>query len=191
MGIELIVIGISTGGSKALKFLIPQFAANFPIPVVIVQHLPVGEAEWLALRLDLLSQLHVVEAKQGDILRAGVVFIAPGGKHLTLSRQADGTVLLELDTQPANSWYCPSVDVLFDSAAEIFGDRLLGIVMTGMGKEGKKGAGKIKASGGKIFTEHESSCIVYSMPREVVEAGLSDRIVSLEDLASVILEELN
>jgi len=189
MGIELVVIGISTGGSKALKFLIPQLAANFPVPIVIVQHLPVGETEWLALRLDLLSQLQVVEAKQGDILQEGVVFIAPGGKHLTFVRQEDGRVKIELDTQPDDLWYCPSVDVMFTSAAKIFGDRLLGIVMTGMGNEGTIGAAKIKALGGRIFSEHESSCVVYSMPKEVADAGLSDRIVPLENLASAILAE--
>lgn len=187
---ELLAIGISTGGPQALMYLIPQLPANFPVPVAVVLHMPVGYTEMYAHRLNEMSPLEVSEAREGDVVQAGRVFIAPAGRHLTFVRQADGTVVTHLDARPFDTLHRPSVDVMFQSAAEIFRDRVLGVVMTGMGSDGKQGAAWIKAQGGSIFTEAEETCVVYGMPRSVVEVGLSDKSVPLDHMATAILEVL-
>jgi two-component system, chemotaxis family, protein-glutamate methylesterase/glutaminase len=188
--VEIVVIGVSTGGPQGLKIVIPALPAAFPVPVAIVLHMPVGYTELYAQKLDEMCPLHVVEAREGDEMVAGCVFIAPAGRHLTLRRDADGRVRAHLDTQPIASLHRPSVDELFKSAAEIFGGRVLAVVMTGMGSDGREGAAWVKAQGGMVFTEAEDSCVVYGMPRAVVEAGLSDVSVSLNGLAPAIVEQL-
>ena len=186
--VDVIVIGISTGGPQGLKYLIPQLAENFPVPIAVVLHIPVGYTEMYAAKLDELSRLKVMEAKEGDPLRAGVVLIAPGGRHLTFRRNADESVAAHLDARPFDALHKPSVDLLFESAAEVFRDRTLGIVMTGMGSDGTQGAARIKAQGGLIYTEAEETCVVYGMPAAAVEAGLSDRSIPLDRLAEAMLE---
>ena len=186
--VDAIVIGISTGGPQGLKYLIPQLAENFPVPIAVVLHIPVGYTEMYAAKLDELSRINVVEAKDGDLLRAGVVLIAPAGRHLTFRRNANEAVVAHLDSTPFNTLHKPSIDVLFESAAEIFRDRILGIVMTGMGSDGRQGASRIKAQGGRIYTEAEETCVVYGMPAAVVEAGLSDKSIPLHRLAEAMLE---
>ena len=186
--VDIVVLGISTGGPQALKLLIPQLPADFPVPVALVMHMPVGYTEMYARRLDDLSPLNVREAREGDVLRPGVVLIAAAGKHMTFRRRADGTVVTHLDTRPLDTLHRPSVDVMFQSAAETFRDRVLGIVMTGMGSDGKQGAAWIKSQGGLVYTESEETCVVYGMPASVVEAGLSDRSIPLGGLAQVIRE---
>ena len=121
-------------------------------------------------------------------MQRGVILLAPAGRHLTLRRQANGSIMAHRSARPFDTLHRPSVDVLFQSAAEIYGNRTLGIVMTGMGSDGKQGAAWIKAQGGIVFTEAEQSCIVYGMPRSVVEAGLSDKSVPLENMARSIFE---
>jgi two-component system chemotaxis response regulator CheB len=186
--VDAVVIGISTGGPQGLKYLIPQFAADFPVPIAVVLHIPVGYTEMYAAKLNGLSNLKVIEAREGSLVRAGVVLIAAAGRHLTLRRNADKSVAAHLDVQPFDTLHKPSVDVLFESAAEVFGERTLGIVMTGMGSDGRQGSSWIKAQGGIIYTEAEETCIVYGMPAAVVEAGLSDRSIRLDRLAEAILE---
>jgi len=186
--VDAIVIGISTGGPQGLKYLIPRLPENFPVPIAIVLHIPVGYTEMYAAKLDQLSSLKVMEAKEGDLVRAGEVLIAPAGLHLTFRRNADQSVVAHLDEQPFGKLHRPSVDILFESAAEIFRSRTLGIVMTGMGSDGKQGASSIKAQGGSIYTEAEETCVIYGMPAAVVEAGLSDRSVPLHRLAEAMLE---
>jgi two-component system chemotaxis response regulator CheB len=186
--VDLVVIGISTGGPQALKRLIPQLPADLPVPVLMVMHMPVGYTEMYAARLNELSLLEVREAAEGDEVKPGRVFLAPAGRHLSLKRDSNGKVVTHLDAKPFNTLHRPSVDVLFQSAAEVYGKRLLGVVMTGMGSDGKQGAAWIKAQGGLIFTEAESSCIVYGMPGVVMEAGLSDKSVPLDDMARAIRE---
>ena len=186
--VDIVVLGISTGGPQALKYLIPQLPENFPVPLVMVMHMPVGYTEMYAQKLGEISRLKVSEAREGDVVKAGAVLLAPAGRHLTLNRQANGTVVAHLDARPFDSTHRPSVDVLFQSAAELFGSRTLGVVMTGMGSDGKQGAAWIKSQGGLVFTEAEQSCIVYGMPLSVVEAGLSDKSVPLERMAQSILE---
>lgn len=186
---DIVVIGISTGGPQALKYLIPQFPADFPVPIAIVLHMPVGYTEMYAQRLDAISPLAVAEARAGDVVEPGKVLVAPAGRHLSFRRGVDGIVRAHLDKRPFDTLHRPSVDVLFRSAADVFGGRVVGAVMTGMGSDGKKGAAWIKARGGKILTEAEATCIVYGMPRSVVEAGLSDAVISLDKMALKIMEE--
>ena len=185
---DVVVIGISTGGPQALKRLIPQLPEDFPVPVVMVMHMPVGYTETYAAKLNEISRLEVREAAEGDEVRPGRVLLAQAGRHLTLKRMANGKVVTHLDARPFDMLHRPAVDVLFQSAAEVYGNRALGVVMTGMGSDGKQGAAWIKAQGGIIFTEAESSCVVYGMPGVVMEAGLSDKSVPLEDMAQAIRE---
>jgi two-component system chemotaxis response regulator CheB len=186
--VDVVVLGISTGGPQALKYLIPRLPVDFPVPLAMVLHMPLGYTEMYARRLDDISQLHVVEAQEGLAVAPGVALLAPAGRHLRFKRTSQGTVLAHLDMHPIDKPHRPSVDVLFQSAAEVFGRRVLGIIMTGMGADGQEGAAWIKAQGGIIFTEAEETCVVYGMPRSVVEAGLSDRTLRLDQLFEAILE---
>jgi two-component system chemotaxis response regulator CheB len=186
--VDMVVIGISTGGPQALKRLIPQLPHDFPVPVVMVMHMPVGYTEMYAAKLNEQSSVEVREAAHGDEVKAGRVLLAPAGRHLSLKRDGSGKIVTHLDARPFNTLHKPSVDVLFQSAAEVYGKRVLGVVMTGMGADGREGAAWIKSQGGHVFTEAESSCVVYGMPGVVMEAGLSDRSVPLEEMARAISE---
>ena len=186
---DIVVLGISTGGPQGLKSVIPRLPADCPVPVAIVLHMPVGYTEMYARKLDELSPLSVSEAQEGDEVIAGRVLLAPAGRHLTFRR--DGRrVTAHLDLRPLDTPHRPAVDVLFQSAADVYGSRTLGVVMTGMGSDGREGSAWIKAKGGRILTEAEASCVVYGMPRSVVEAGLSDSSVAIEEMAAAILERL-
>lgn len=186
---DALLIGISTGGPQALRWLLPQFAASFPVPIALVLHLPVGYTGPFARRLDRLCQLEVLEAVEGLEMKPGRVIVAQAGLHLSLI-PSGASAVAHLSYEPSQSLHCPSVDELFKSASETYGSRVLAIVMTGMGSDGTAGAAWIKAQGGQVYTESESSAIIYGMPRSVVEAGLSDKIVSLEDLPNIILEDI-
>jgi two-component system, chemotaxis family, protein-glutamate methylesterase/glutaminase len=185
---DVVVIGISTGGPQALRQLIPQLPADFPVPLAMVLHMPVGYTAMYAQRLNDICALHVVEVEEGALLEPGTVWLAPAGRHLTFVRDAAGETRARLDLRPADTQHRPSVDVLFRSAADVFGSRVLGVVMTGMGNDGLLGAAHIKAQGGRVATEAESSCVVYGMPRAVVEASLSDRSATLDEMARAITE---
>lgn len=187
--VDAVVLGISTGGPQALKRIIPQLPADLPVPMAVVIHMPAGYTELYCERLNELSLLTVKEAAEGDALVPGTVFIAPGGRHLSLHR-VKGRVTAHLDMRPLDSLHRPSVDVLFHSASEAYGGRVLGVVMTGMGADGRDGSAWIKAAGGRILTEAEESCVVYGMPRAVVEAGLSDANATLDGMIAAILERL-
>lgn len=187
--VELVVIGISTGGPQGLKLVIPRLPADFPVPVAIVLHMPLGYTEMYAKKLDELSPLWVKEAEDGDAVTAGVVLLAPAGRHLTFRREGMA-LTAHLDLHPRDAQHRPSVDVMFTSAANIVGAGVLGVVMTGMGSDGREGATRIKTQGGRIVTEAEVSCVVYGMPRSVDEAGLSDRRVPIEEMAEAIMEHL-
>ena len=186
--VDVVVIGVSTGGPQGLKRLIPKLPKDFPVPVVMVMHMPVGYTEMYAAKLNELSHLEVREAASGDQVKPGLVFLAPAGRHLSFKRNGDGQVVIHLDARPFSTLHRPSVDVMFQSAAEIYGKRVLGVVLTGMGSDGKQGAAWIKSQGGLVFTEAESSCVVYGMPSVVVEAGLSDKSVTLDEMARAIGE---
>ncbi|HEX3720464.1 MAG TPA: chemotaxis response regulator protein-glutamate methylesterase [Verrucomicrobiae bacterium] len=187
---DIVVLGISTGGPQALRYLVPQFAADFPAPLVIVLHMPLGYTAVFAEKLAEISRLPVKEAYEGCHVRAGEALIAPAGKHLSFRRNARGEVVVQLSSRPTEKPHRPSVDVMFQSAAEIYRNRVLGVVMTGMGDDGKQGAAWIKAQGGIVLTESEESCIIYGMPRSVVEAGLSDAAVPLISMAQEINKRL-
>jgi len=160
------------------------------VPIAIVLHMPVGYTELYARKLNEQSGLHVLEAQGGEVVTPGHVYVAPGGRHLTLRRTSSGDVVTHLDVRPFDTLYRPSVDALFQSAAEAYGSRVLGIVMTGMGSDGREGAGWIKAKGGTVLTESETSCVVYGMPRSIVEAGLSDGHVPLDGMADALIERV-
>ena len=186
---DIVVVGVSTGGPQALKVVMPQLPADLPVPVAVVLHMPPGYTELYAAKLGEATALKVKEAAEGDEVAPGVVLLAPGGRHLTFRRDG-GRLLCHLDMRPLDTLHRPSVDVLFQSAAEAYGERALGVVMTGMGSDGREGAAWIKARGGRILTEAEESCVVYGMPRSVVDAGLSDDAVPLHGMAEAILRAL-
>jgi two-component system chemotaxis response regulator CheB len=187
---DIVVIGISTGGPQALKLLIPKLPANFSVPIAIVLHMPVGYTELYARKLNEQAALTVLEAQGGEVVAPGHVYIAPAGRHMTLRRNGANQVVTFLDVRPLDTPYRPSVDSLFHSAADVYGSRVLGIVMTGMGSDGREGSAWIKAKGGTVLTESEASCVVYGMPRSIVEAGLSDAEVRLEQMAEAMLERI-
>ena len=185
--LDIVLIGISTGGPQALKYLVPRFPSDFPLPIAIVMHMPVGYIELYAQRLNDLCPLDVSEAQEGAEIRKGYVLLAPAGRHLTFNRTKSG-IVAHLDARPFDTLHRPSVDVLFRSAAETFGSGVLGVVMTGMGDDGKEGSSCIKSKGGIVFAEAEESCTVFGMPRAIIEAGLATRTVPLQHLAEAIVE---
>jgi len=188
--VDIVVLGISTGGPQALRYLLPLLPSDFPVPLVVVLHMPVGYTELFARSLNEISQLEVREGREGDRPQAGTVLLAPAGHHLSFVRDARGEIGVHLDLRPFDLPHRPSVDVLFRSAAEAYGGRTLGVVMTGMGSDGTEGAAWIKSQGGRVFAEAEESCVVYGMPRSVVEAGLCDQLVPLDKMALAILEAI-
>ena len=187
---DVLVIGTSTGGPQALKIVIPSLPADCPVPVAIVLHMPVGYTEMYARKLNEMSALTVIESQGGEEVKRGIAYLAPAGRHITFRRDPDGTVRTHLDVRPLDTPHRPSVDVLFHSAADVYGGRVLAVVMTGMGADGREGSAWIKAKGGEVITEAEESCVVYGMPRSIVEAGLSDQSVSLADIPQAIMDRL-
>ena len=188
--VDIVVLGISTGGPQALRYMVPLLPADLPVPLVVVMHMPFGYTDMYAKKLDEITALHVVEAKEGTPLRPGSMIVAQAGRHLSFERKPDGEVVCHLDIRPLDTLHRPSVDVTFQSAAETFGSRVLGVVMTGMGSDGRDGAAWIKAKGGKIITESEESCVVFGMPRSVIESGLSDYTAPLDRMAAAIVERI-
>ncbi|HZZ20815.1 MAG TPA: chemotaxis-specific protein-glutamate methyltransferase CheB [Opitutaceae bacterium] len=188
--VDIVVIGISTGGPQALRKMIPMLAADFPVPVAVVLHMPVGYTSMYAEKLNELSQLEVKEVNEGDLMRPGMVYVAQAGRHFGFRKMPDGTVVAHLTMQPLEKIHRPAADVLFKSASEVYGDRVLAVVMTGMGDDGKEGSAWVKAQGGTVFTEDEKSCIIYGMPRSVNEAGLSDGTFTLDDMAQAITSRI-
>ena len=187
---DIVVIGISTGGPQALRRMVPMLAADFGAPIAIVLHMPVGYTALYAEKLNELSPLAVKEAQDGDVLKPGLVLVAQAGRHLGFRREPNGEVVARLLMQPLDKIHRPSVDVLFQSAAEIYRDRVLAVVMTGMGDDGKEGAAWVKAQGGTVLTEDEKSCVIYGMPRSVKEAGLSDASITLDDMAQALTSRI-
>jgi two-component system chemotaxis response regulator CheB len=187
--IDMIAIGISTGGPQGLKQVIPRLPRDLPVGVGIVLHMPIGYTAIYANKLAEISELPVREAALGDEVEPGLVLLAPAGRHMSF-RRSGARVTVHLDVRPLDRLHRPSVDVLFHSVAEVYGSRVLGVVMTGMGSDGREGAAWIKSKGGKILTEAEESCVVYGMPRAVDEAGLSDAKVPIDRMAEVMMEWL-
>lgn len=184
--VGIVSIGTSTGGPKALQEIIPKLPKDFPVPIVIAQHMPPNFTKPFAERLNQLSQLSVKEAEEGEIIKAGMVYVAPGRGHMRLKRRGIETYITISDDRE-EFIYRPSVDALMLSVAECFPGRSLGVILTGMGNDGAKGAKKIKETGGRVFAQNEETCVVYGMPRAVVEAGIADKIVPLEEMAGEII----
>lgn len=184
--VGIVSIGTSTGGPKALQEIIPKLPKDLPVPIVIAQHMPPNFTKPFAERLDQLSQLSVKEAEEGETVKPGTVYIAPGRGHMRLKRKGIET-FVSISEDKEEFIYRPSVDVLMLSVAECFPGRSLGVILTGMGNDGTKGCRKIKETGGRIFAQNEETCIVYGMPRAVVEAGIADKVIPLEEMAGEII----
>jgi two-component system, chemotaxis family, protein-glutamate methylesterase/glutaminase len=187
---RVVVVGASTGGPRAITLLLAALPSDFPVPIAVVVHMPLGYTEAFAARLDTVTPLRVVEASNGALLSPGTVTIARAGLHLRLGRTAGNRVEAKLDVEPVSTPHRPSVDVLLASAAEAFGKATVGVVLTGMGADGLQGARAIRAAGGTVLVEAASSCVVYGMPRAVSEAGLADAEVPLEGMAEAIAARL-
>lgn len=185
--VDLVVIGVSTGGPNALAELLPVLPGDLPVPVLIVQHMPAMFTRLLAERLDAHSALSVREATGGERIGPGECWIAPGDRHLEVTGSPDALALRIHDGEKENSCR-PAVDVLFRSAAAVTGRHTLGIVMTGMGRDGQRGAQDVAREGGRVIVQDEASSIVWGMPGSVVEAGCADDVVALADLAEQIAE---
>lgn len=183
-GDPLIVIGASTGGPRALQHILSDLPADLPAAMAVVQHMPSGFTRALAQRLNESSSLTVQEAAHGDRLGRGLVLLAPGGFHL----QFQGHKQVILSQGPRRNGMRPAVDVSMESAAANYGSAVIGVVLTGMGSDGTAGASHIKAAGGKVIAEHESTSVVYGMPRSVTEAALADRVVPLPKIAPTLVE---
>jgi len=185
--IDLLVIGASTGGPVALQKVISKLPANFPAPVLIIQHMPDSFTPAFAERLNNLSQLYVKHAVDGDLLKKGQALLAPGGKQMIVTGlgQKRHIKILEGDERLT---YKPSVDVTFGSAAKAYPGRVLGIVLTGMGADGREGCRMLKHSGSTVWTQDEASCVIYGMPMSVDKAGYSDASISLQQIADRIVD---
>ncbi|RKI69855.1 chemotaxis-specific protein-glutamate methyltransferase CheB [Corallococcus sp. AB049A] len=182
---KLLAVGTSTGGPQALTRLLSALPRDFPAPVVLALHIPAGYTEAVAKRLDSQSALEVVEASDGMELVPGRAVLARAGYHLKVVRHG-ALNLVRLDRHPLGTPHHPSVDVLFQSVAQVWGRDALALVLTGMGEDGLKGAQAVRAAGGVVLTEDESSCVVYGMPRAVAEAGLSNGSAPLNELVPLI-----
>ena len=185
-GKKIVVIGTSTGGPQALQAVVTRLPGNLPCGVVIVQHMPAGFTKSLAERLNSISEIAVKEAEQDEIIRPGQVYIAPGDYHLRIAPAGvERKIVLSQEARVGN--LRPTVNYMFDSSAQ-FGRDVVSVIMTGMGADGCEGMKKIKATGGYSIAQDESSCVVYGMPKAVVDAGLADEIRPLNKIAEAIVE---
>lgn len=183
---NLLVIGSSTGGPRALRQVLSGLPADLPTPVLVVQHMPPGFTRSLAANLDQCTPLRVREAAAGDVLERGVALVAPGGYHMTPTREG----VIRLDQGPTVNGVRPSVDVTLLGTVAVYGGHVLAVVLTGMGRDGLDGAMALKRAGGIVLAEHESTCVVYGMPRSIVEAGLADEVAPIDQMADAILRHL-
>jgi two-component system chemotaxis response regulator CheB len=187
----VVAIGTSTGGPRALSVVIPGLPENLPAPVLVVQHMSAGFTRSLAERLGRESRMRVKEAEAGETLVAGTVYLAPGDWHLSVERDGPaGAPKACLDQKPPILGVRPCADVLFQSVAEVYGGKALGVVLTGMGRDGAKGLRAMKARNARVIAQDEASCVVYGMPRAAVAAGCVDRVLPLDRVAAAIVEML-
>jgi two-component system chemotaxis response regulator CheB len=186
--VELVAIGASTGGPNALAELFPTFPPDWPVPLVLVQHMPPDFTARLAERLTEKSRLQVREGVAGELVSAAQAWVAPGGHHLLVRREGPA-VRLALNQEPPVNSCRPSVDVLFRSAAEVYGPGVLAVVLTGMGQDGLRGCEAVRAAGGQVLVQDEASSVVWSMPGAVAQAGLADQVLPLGQLGSAILRQ--
>ena len=186
--VDLVIIGASTGGPAALQSILPFFPKDTRVPILVLQHMPPGFTKSLAERFDTFCSLHVKEAENGDVLEAGKIYIAPAGFQTTFSKGSDDIVRLRVKDMPnEKTLYKPSVNITLNSAAPIYRDRLLTVILTGMGNDGLAGCRTVKKYNGHVIVESEESCIVYGMPKAIYEAGLADIQVALPDVFGKIM----
>ena len=185
----VLAIGCSTGGPDALATLLPALPADLPVPVIVVQHMPPLFTKMLAQRLNGSCPLEVLEAAEGDAVRPGRILIAPGGFHLEVRPRA-GSVVTHLSEDPPENFCRPAVDVMFRSVSATYGERALGVVLTGMGKDGERGAKVIRSAGGEVFVQDEPTSVVWGMPGAVAAAGQADRVIPLPQIAAELISAL-
>ena len=187
-GTKLVALGTSTGGPRALQQVIPKLPGNMPCGMVVVQHMPAGFTKSLADRLNGMSQVTVKEAEHGEPILPGHVYIAPGGYHLTVTGNASNREI-SLNQDPPLASHRPAVDVMFDSVVKYGGD-VVSVILTGMGCDGAAGMKKIKRAGGYVIAESDETCVVYGMPKSVVEAGIADEILPVGQVADAIMKRV-
>jgi len=187
---DVVVIGVSTGGPQSLRHVIPKLEADFPIPVLLIQHMPATYTDTMARRLDETSPLSVREAVHGEVVGPGCVLVAPGGRQMKLVRRS-GRVTVQLTDDPLENGCRPAVDYTLRSIAEVYGGKSLAVIMTGMGKDGLEGCRTLKRLGGVVFSQDEESSAVYGMPKAVFEAGLADRVLPLGKIAPAITRHVH
>ncbi|GAB58387.1 protein-glutamate methylesterase/protein-glutamine glutaminase [Rheinheimera nanhaiensis] len=187
---KLVAIGTSTGGPVALQRIITSLPADFPLPIVLIQHMPAAFTGAFAQRLNALAKIEVREAQDNDVLRPGVAYLAPGGKQMLIEgNERDARLRIKEDDSPRIT-FKPSVDITFATAAKAFADKVLAIVLTGMGADGREGARLLKQAGARIWAQDEASCVVYGMPQAIAAAGLMDMEVALNDVATRLITEV-
>jgi two-component system chemotaxis response regulator CheB len=185
---RVILIGASTGGVEALRYLLPRLPDGLP-PIAVVQHIPANFSRLMAERLNDLCPFEVREAVEGDALRRGLCLVAPGDYHLALTRFGRGYRARLTQSPPVH--HCrPAVDVLFRSAAEHAGAQAVAVLLTGMGVDGARGMKALHAAGARTIAEHEDSCVVYGMPQAAIKLGAADEVVPLSDMPQTILQAL-
>ncbi len=185
---ECVAIGVSTGGPTALYHIIPKLPKDFPAGIVIIQHMPPGFTKPLADRMNKNSALTVKEAENGDEVVPGLVLVAPGGHHLFLRRDMRKKIIARVDSEPSHYIHIPSIDITFSDVADLYHDAAIGIILTGMGKDGVDGLERIKQNGGRTIAEDESTCVVFGMPEVAIRRGIIDRIAPIHEVAGVLLE---
>ncbi|MCP1339920.1 chemotaxis response regulator protein-glutamate methylesterase [Idiomarina sp. M1R2S28] len=187
---QLLAIGTSTGGPVALQKILTQLPGNFPYPIVMVQHMPAAFTKAFSQRLDGLCQVHVKEAEDGDVLKAGTAYLAPGGKQMMVEGRPGSARLRIKDDTSGRITYKPSVDLTFASLSKTYMGKVLGVILTGMGADGRDGSRMLKDQGATIWAQDQASCVVYGMPQAVAQAGISTRSISLEGMAKAIMKEV-
>ena len=179
-------LGISTGGPFSLQKVLPGLSKKIDIPIFIVQHMPPKFTKSLAERLNSMSELEVKEAEHNETVRKGVIYIAPGGYHMTVRKDSSGKVFIQISDQPADTLHRPSVDVMIHSLVSVYGRDLLGVIMTGMGRDGSEGIKELKNLSGYCIAQDEESCVVYGMPKAIVDGGMADAIVPLDHMSEIL-----
>jgi len=187
----VVALGTSTGGPRALQEILPLLPRDLSVPVLVVQHMPLGFTAPFAQRLNALCAVTVREASHHEPVRPGVVYIAPAGMHMTVQRPSESLTMICLDTHPERCLHMPSVDVMMRSVAKSFGKSAMGIIMTGMGSDGAQGMRAIHREGGFTVGQDEASCVVYGMPRACAELGILNRVVPLCQIPAQILQATN
>ena len=185
--LQVVAIASSTGGPVALAQALSKLPAGFPLPVLVVQHMPASFTPAFAARLDQQCAIQVKEAQDGDVLQAGRVLLAPGGRQMAV-QQRNGRVQVAISDGDPALHYKPCADITFGSLAEVFGGNTLAMVLTGMGADGREGARALKKQGALIWTQDEASSVIYGMPMAVAEAGLSDQVLSLRDIGPALVQ---